>query len=714
MTQPSRTSLMAAALLLVLASALTAQPPAGAPSIDALMGAAMHQQEVEGNPQAAAAIYKKVLADPRASRGVQATALLRLAKVAEKLAPADARTYYQRLTREFPDQAGPVAEAARRLASLTATTDANASPAEGGAASRRHLWTKYAPFGAPSRSGRYIAFIEFGPNGRGSLNLRDIASGTVRQLVKADATAPQAAQSYPGESRFSRDDRQVAYAWKDGNGYQLRVVALDGTGELTLTKNPEHQWLAPVGWSPDGNRILVKINLRGETGQIAWVTVASGAIQVLKSAPWTSLGRVALSEDGRHLAYDMDTDASPLTRTIFILAADGGRQVAATDGASRDEVTAWTPDGNALAYISYRGGSPELWSIRMAGDGRTMPPTLTTRDMQGVLPLGFTSAGALIHTQIVSRGIVYVGRADWAAAAISDIRPISTNVIADFGANWSPDGKQIAYVAHRGTDVARRHIAIYSSADSSTREVVPAEDLTIATTAGQWTSDGKSYVVNGADAAHRSTYAVDLATGHLRTLLTVPNGYAQTPHPMNRDNAVLYHPYEQLTRSGRLAIRDLSTATDRELQYGFQGLIAILFKPSPDEQSIALTPLVPNTPPSSLYVGPIAGGKPRLLAQGDPADGLGPLAWTPDSKFIIYARGGGRGSGPRVAPSGIWMVPAAGGASRRLEIALPGGHDLGGMTVHPEGTHVAFTISGNDIQLWSMDNVVAPAATSRR
>lgn len=710
---PRRQPLLAAALLIAFAGVLSAQQPSSR-SIETMMGAALHQQEVEGNLPAAADIYRKVVGDARASRPVQAKALLELAKIAEKVAPADARTHYQRLTREFAEQAPQAGEATRRLARLNAATTRDGATRGSGAPSRRQLWTKYAPFGAPSRSGRYIAFVEFGPNGRGSLHVRDLNSGTVRQLVKADGAAPSSAPSYPGESRFSRDETTVAFAWKDGNGYQLRVVGLDGTGERTLTKNAEHLWLAPVGWSPDGNRILVKINLRGETGQIAWVTVASGAIQVLKSAPWTSLGRVALSEDGKHLAYDLATDATPLTRAIFVLAADGSRQVAATDGASRDEVTAWTPDGNALAYLSYRGGSPELWSIRVAGDGRPMAPALITRDMQGAQPLGFTKAGALIHTQIVSRGVAYVGRADWAAAAISDIRPVSTNVIADFGVEWSPDGKQIAYVAHRGTDAARRHIAIYSSADGSTREVVPAEDLTIATSAGKWTSDGKSYIVNGADAAHRSTYAVELATGRLRTLLTVPNGYAQAPYPMNGDKAILYHPSQQLTRSGRLAIRDLSTATDRELQYGFEGLIAILFQASPDEQSIALTPLVPNTPPSSLYVGPIAGGTPRLLAKGDPTDGLGPLAWTPDSRLIIYSRGGGRGSGPRVAPRGIWMVPAAGGEPRRMQIALPDGHDLGGLSVHPDGSQVAFTISGNDIQLWSMDNVVAPAVTARR
>jgi tetratricopeptide (TPR) repeat protein len=89
---------------------LAAHTPAQrAQSAEAQLGHALHQEEVEGNLEAAVAMYKKILADFPDSRPVAARALLQMGRCYEKLGQDQARNAYERLLREYGDQndAGP-------------------------------------------------------------------------------------------------------------------------------------------------------------------------------------------------------------------------------------------------------------------------------------------------------------------------------------------------------------------------------------------------------------------------------------------------------------------------------------------------------------------------------------------------------------------------------------------------------------------------------
>jgi dipeptidyl aminopeptidase/acylaminoacyl peptidase len=102
--------------------------------------------------------------------------------------------------------------------------------------------------------------------------------------------------------------------------------------------------------------------------------------------------------------------------------------------------------------------------------------------------------------------------------------------------------------------------------------------------------------------------------------------------------------------------------------------------------------------------------RPVTTYTGDEGQELGGLQWTPDARAIVFVRGGGangRGEVPNPhslaegVEQAIWIVPAAGGAPRRLaEGAAP--------AVSPKGDRVALLRRGQVWWLSLSDSAAAP------
>ena len=56
---------------------------------------------------------------------------------------------------------------------------------------------------------------------------------------------------------FSPDGQQIAYDWHNGDEtWDLRLIGLDGSGARVLVHRANEDFIYPIGWSPDGTRIL--------------------------------------------------------------------------------------------------------------------------------------------------------------------------------------------------------------------------------------------------------------------------------------------------------------------------------------------------------------------------------------------------------------------------------------------------------------------------
>ena len=238
----------------------------GGQSPEALMGAAQHTQDVEGDLDAALAGYQKVLAHASASRSLKATALLRIGRLYEKRGVQDARRTYERIAREYADQPAMVAEARSRLAALdNGTTDQAQVVA-------RQVWAGHDvdAFGSISQDGRFYAFADWSGANHGQLAVRDMNSGEVRRIPAASAAASGFAE-YP---TWSPDGRRIAYVWNN----DLRIIAADGTAVRSLFHRDD-TYPNSLRWSPDGRTLGVVLTMYGtdRRDEVALIAVDSGS-----------------------------------------------------------------------------------------------------------------------------------------------------------------------------------------------------------------------------------------------------------------------------------------------------------------------------------------------------------------------------------------------------------------------------------------------------
>ncbi len=73
---------------------------------------------------------------------------------------------------------------------------------------------------------------------------------------------------------------------------------------------------------------------------------------------------LSFSPDGRHIAFAM---SGKVNRGVHVQSLAGGEPFRVTDGNAIDYSPVWSPDGQRLAYLSFRDGTISLWSVSYFG-----------------------------------------------------------------------------------------------------------------------------------------------------------------------------------------------------------------------------------------------------------------------------------------------------------------------------------------------------------
>ncbi|KWV91387.1 S9 family peptidase [Erythrobacter sp. YT30] len=297
-----------------------------------------------------------------------------------------------------------------------------------------------------SPDGRQIAYVrranDIMTDGvKSTIWLIDVASGTETPLV-----AGEGSHSSP---RWSDDGSKLAYiSTASGGGPELHVRWMRSGASANITALPEGP--SGVTWSPDGTQLAFTARVPGK-GLVLGATPAKP-----EGAEW---GKPLQVIDKVTYRRDGGSYVKPGTVQLFVVSAKGGAPRQLTFGEySNGGAVEWSPDGSKLYYSANRSEDWELEPLR-----------------------------AQIYSLDVASGAI---------AQITD------RVGPDFGAQVSPDGRQIAYLGFDdvGNAFDQTNLYVMNADGSGSRQL--ASDLDRGIDGIEWTDSGL-YASYEDDGEHR-------------------------------------------------------------------------------------------------------------------------------------------------------------------------------------------------------------------
>ena len=579
MRDTTRTGRALLAAMLLVAVGLAAQTT---DSAQALLRTAMDTAVVDGDLSAAITQYQTIVETFTVDRAVVATALVHMAGLYEKLGDGQFHDVYERVLRDYADQAEPVAAVRARLVVLAAL---KVEPTPPSAALHTEVTWADGPCGVPqggvSPDGGLVTYVEWCAGG--NLAIRNLATGESRRLTHtADNGNGENGGNYAGVSRISPDGEQVLYTW-------LRSSPVGETGELRLLPvhgdrtQPRTVWSPADGsyanlqdWFPSGDRVVATVTDSSGTNSIVTVSTVDGQTQQIRSFDWTQNPQARVSPDGRYLAYSRSLSRDVPERDIFLLAIDGSSEAVVVQHSADDEVVAWSPGGKHLLFRSERSGQPGLWAQRIQ-DAKAVGEAQLLLNVDVAPSLGITRDGTLHYTVRVSRRRLKIAELDLETGRLlgepsnATDRFVGSNNVGRF----SPDGQTLAYIAPRGSGRA----IVMRSLETGNEHLVPGNPPVGRLT---WRPDGDHLFVQGRDGRGQyGTFEVSVDTGEARRFPNFP-WVVMTP-----DGTEILHKDFRKNRSSMYAYR-IADGSVRALPGFFTGHEhGAKFSLSPDGQWIA-------------------------------------------------------------------------------------------------------------------------------
>lgn len=555
--------------------------------------------------------------------------------------------------------------------------------------------------GSPSPDGRLLSFADWST---GNLGVRDLMAGQSRALTNKRSWAES--NSYAENSAFARDGRRIAYSWFNDSTsrYELRVIGTDGRNPRVLVATTDITYFGPPAWSPSDRQIAVGVEREAGTWQLVLVAAETGKLRALKSFDWRGVAKLGFSSDGRFLAYDFPPDEKSQEHEIHVIATDGSREARVTNDSAHDEVFGWAPDGRHLLFFSDREGTDGVWAVAMT-DGRVSgEPILVRRDLWRTSPIG-PSRSAFFYGVSTENRSLFVATVDLERAqTVVPPTEYLTRQIPFFGADWSPDGRSIAFGV---VGVRSSRIGIRTLESDEVREI--ATPLDQRPHRVRWMPDGNSLVAEAPQRGQYGIFRIDLRSGRTERVISSDGGMVGKPEPSADGRTLYFRRNASEGGAPSLVARDLATGAERVVCQ----CPAMWLSVSHDGRSLAFTTAVNRASGRlvhTIQVVPTSGGPARLVYQSpDPSETLtiqDGLAWSRDGRYLLFVRGSNEPSGGEGHV--LMVMPAEGGEPRRL-FAAP---TILGIRMHPDGRRILFTGGEFKGEVWAMENLPAALQTS--
>jgi hypothetical protein len=247
---------------------------------------------------------------------------------------------------------------------------------------------------AISPDGRWIAFLSTRSFFSVDLFVAEAATGKVVRRLTSQATNPHfsSVQFIQSTGAWDSTSRQIAVATVTSGRAALAIFdALNG-GVTREIKVPDVDEIMHPTWAPDGHAIAFTGMHQGITDLFVYDLQANRLRQLTKDA-FADL-QPAWSPDGRRIAFSTDRFSSDLKTLAFgpytlatIDPDSGDVQQIATTAEGKHINPQWSPDGQALYFISDRDGIPNIYRTTLGGANETTQVTHVTTGISGITGL---------------------------------------------------------------------------------------------------------------------------------------------------------------------------------------------------------------------------------------------------------------------------------------------------------------------------------------
>jgi Tol biopolymer transport system component len=316
-------------------------------------------------------------------------------------------------------------------------------PADGSSAPVAIVQDGQAHSVAWSPDGSRIAYVSGNPDFVFSESLLGNVAPSRLMVVPAAGGTPEALTD--GRSLALSpvwlDERTLLFVRGSGgirDIYRLRLRGNRASGEavrVTTGLNPHGMVL-----TRDGTLVY---SVLAHVSNIWGIGVPESGVSTMREADRVTVGQQlvedldALSEVG-YLLYDSNAEGS---QDIWLLTGVGARPVQLTRDSTDEFGPAWSPNGKEIAFYSVREGIRQVFVMRAGGKGIQQ---VTTDTLQSHQPRWSPDGEKLVFNRTTGPGRSHVYIVERTADSSWSV-PKRVSDDPGTGANWSPDGRWIAF-----------------------------------------------------------------------------------------------------------------------------------------------------------------------------------------------------------------------------------------------------------------------------